>query len=147
MHNCRPLAFRRTAPGKNRVPCHEVDMPELRGSLSKQIKLLHRFKAGGPDQAFWQGFVQKCRMAWGVFFPPTPGLKPRPRGIGAWANKMGMLLKGSVPADNTKLVRGRSYKEVRAGRGHNTGSRVLQRSTLMRCQDWVPEHCLQSCHL
>eukprot|EP00198_Chlamydomonas_reinhardtii_P004043 XP_001693379.1 chloroplast division site determinant [Chlamydomonas reinhardtii] len=77
-----------------------------------EIKLLHRFKAGGPDQAFWQGFVQKCRMAWGVFFPPTPGLKPRPRGIGAWANKMGMLLKGSVPADNTKLVRGRSYKEV-----------------------------------
>ncbi|KAG2436779.1 hypothetical protein HXX76_006303 [Chlamydomonas incerta] len=77
-----------------------------------EIKLLHRFKAGAPDQAFWQGFANKCRMAWGVLFPPSPGLKPRPRGIGAWANKMGMLLKGSVPADSAKLVRGRSYKEV-----------------------------------
>ncbi|KAG2444079.1 hypothetical protein HYH02_009021 [Chlamydomonas schloesseri] len=77
-----------------------------------EIKLLHRFKAGATDHAFWQGFVNKCRMAWGVFFPPAPGLKPRPRGISAWANKMGMLLKGSVPADSAKLVRGRSYKEV-----------------------------------
>ncbi|KAG2497586.1 hypothetical protein HYH03_004332 [Edaphochlamys debaryana] len=68
-----------------------------------QIKLVHRFKPGtapGPDQAFWSDFVNKCRMAWGVFFPPPPQTirSRRPPGIASWALGLGKVLPGGKAA-------------------------------------------------
>lgn len=89
-----------------------------------EIKLLHRFKkAPGPeDNAFWQDFMQKCRLAWGVFFPP-PARPRRHTGWGGLPRSLGRLLgqpgggTGGAPAaeDGTnsgQLVNGLSAKQV-----------------------------------
>lgn len=45
----------------------------LMADPSPEIKLLQRFKkASQPPDGFWGDFVVKCRLAWGVFFPPAP---------------------------------------------------------------------------
>ncbi len=95
--------------------------------LHLQIKLLHRFKKapGAEDNVFWQDFMHKCRLAWGVFFPP-PARPGRRTGWGGLPRSLGRLLGqpgggsaggGGAPAgadgSNTgQLVNGLSAKQV-----------------------------------
>ncbi|GLC37046.1 hypothetical protein PLESTB_001397400 [Pleodorina starrii] len=59
-----------------------------------EIKLLHRFKSGqsSRDTDFWNSFVDKCRLAWGVFFPPAPHSVRRQSRLSKWAGGISRML-------------------------------------------------------
>lgn len=103
--------------------------PAVNGVL--QIKLLHRFKPGQPDSDndFWRSFVDKCRLAWGVFFPPAPRRlrtlttvsnpsAPSASGtqVAKWAGSLGRMLTsgpaGGGAGGEATEVNGLSAKQV-----------------------------------
>jgi hypothetical protein len=111
------------------VGAHELDFNELlctaeRGNSPRiaallmwlQIKLLHRFKPGqGPqDNEFWRSFVDKCRLAWGVFFPPSPQTIRRQSMLSNWAGGLGKILapRAALSAGEGQAVNGLSAKQV-----------------------------------
>ncbi|PNH01930.1 hypothetical protein TSOC_012134, partial [Tetrabaena socialis] len=79
-----------------------------------EIKLIHRLRPGqrGADGDLWGSFVDKCRMAWGVFFPPPPPVRRRPTGIAGWAGGIGRLLGGGGMSAGTALAPGLTPKRV-----------------------------------
>ncbi|KXZ43460.1 hypothetical protein GPECTOR_89g480 [Gonium pectorale] len=101
-------AFRQQMALAGATPSANVTARSLRYLVSDpkpEIKLIHRFKPGqspsDADAEFWRSFVDKCRLAWGVFFPPKPQTSMPRRtggGLGAWASGVGKLLLSGQPA-------------------------------------------------
>ncbi|GFR40605.1 hypothetical protein Agub_g1185 [Astrephomene gubernaculifera] len=78
-----------------------------------EIKLLHRFKPGrGPDDTDpWRSFLDKCRLAWGVFFPPAP--KRSRSQLATWAGGIGSLLATAATGSGvTDSATSRTAKQV-----------------------------------